>query len=388
MKKFHLFLVMLVLVLASLPSARAEDSPKAKVDLGRNAALLYWVAFDQYDAAVKGESFAKAINEYEQVAIDAKLLAALKDSTTLTTFRMAAKMEACDWGTGTMLAEQGPHTLMPHLQRCRQMARLGLLSARANLINKKGDAAVEDLLAVHALARHSQSGGVIISFLVGISIESMVNQFVANHLALFDDQSLRSLADQLRKSPAMLTSRDSILAEREGFGPWIRREVVKLKDRSRREKLLALLQDDEQGKQLAQLIEKNPEEVAVMVDDMLKLYSELAGTCDLPIGEARKAQAEWSKRIADTTNVVAKMLMPAFARVDETYRRSLTMNALVHAVITLRLDGRAAFDAIKDPHGDGPFTIKSTDEGIEVSSKFDSQHKQPAVLKVKWKPAP
>lgn len=376
----------LIFALSVVSAVNADEVPKPKSDLGRNAALVYWVAFDQYDSAIKDESLAKAVNDYTKAEVDAKLRATLKESTALSLLRLASRIERCDWGTADMLHEQGPMTLLPHLSRCRQLTRLGLLRARVHLIDKKPAQALEDLMAVHRLARHSQAGDILITMLVGVATEAMANQFVADHLSVIDDATLRSYLDQRAKLPAMMHVRQAIIGERDGFGGWIKREFIKLQDAPAMARLMAALAGDEQGLLLRQIAGKSTEQSIAMADDMIRMYDPLIKAMDLPPDQFSKASEEWSEQIEASKNPLVKLLMPAFATSYYTYHRSLARSAILHAAIIYRLDGKAAFEKIKDPYGDGSFTVANHEEGIVISSKLPDHDKTPVKLNVKWKP--
>lgn len=364
--------------------AIAEDAPPAVHE--RNAALLYWVAFDQYDSLVRDEAIAKAVNNYTEAEIDTKLREALKESPALNLLHLASKMDRCDWGTGYMLHEQGPFMLMPHLTRCRQLARLGLLSARIHLLDKKPAQALEDLLAVHRLARHSQAGDLLISMLVGVATEAMANQFVADHMGSLDDATLRTYLDQHAKLPPMMHVKRAIIGERDGFGGWIKREIVKLKDKTAFERLMATLAGDEQGHLLRQIAGKSLEQSIAMADEMIRMYDPLVKSMDLPPDQFKKALGDWTKEIEASKNPLVQLMMPAFGSTYYTYHRSLAQSAILRAAITLKLDGRDAFNKIKDPYGEAAFGITDVDSGIEISSKLLDRDQKPVKLVVKWKP--
>jgi len=386
MKQSTAFLSFILLAWTFVSSTAAAEEPAAK-KFDRNAALLYWVAFDQYDALVRDEAVASAINEWATVTIDAKLRAALKDSPSLSLLRLASTIEHCDWGTGFMLSEQGPLALMPHLGRTRQLARLGMLSARIHLADKQFDEAVNDVMAVHVLARHSQAGDILISMLVGISIESMASSFITDNLDAIEDASLRTWRDHHAKLPAMMHVKDALIGERDGFGGWVKREIVKLKDITVRQRLAALLTGDEQGHLKRQLIGKSPDQAIAMADEMLKMYEPVLKIMEMPTDQYKKPYAEWEKQVKESKNPLIALMMPAFDSAYQAYHRGLANIALTRAAVTLKADGDAAFKAIKDPYGDGPFTMKIVDDGTEFSTKLEGRDGKKLTVKVKWKPS-
>jgi len=374
-------LTLLITSLAPPRSARAADAPPTPA-LGRNAALIYWQAFNAVDGQMKEEAFAKAVSEFNTIAIDAKVRGYVKDSVPLNLMRFAAAIEPCDWGTGMVIEEQGPYTLLPHLSKLRELARLGLLGARVRLAGKQATAAIDDLFAVYRMARHSQAGDVLISHLVGIAIEAMANQFVADHLAEFSNEDLTVLRDRFAKLAPLTHVKEAIIGEGKTFGGWMKREAAKLSDFKARQQFLALLSGKEREEAVKAI--GDPPKITAMVDEMIGMYDKIAELMALPPSEFGKAHQDFQAKIEESRNPLSKMLLPAFATVHGTYHRSLAQREMLRAVLVWRLDGRAKFDTIKDPYGDGPFAVKMADDGREVSSKLTVRD-QPVMMKVKWK---
>ncbi len=92
----------------------------------KNAALAYWQAFALLPTVDK--DLDKLVIEAPTVKLDDRTKELVKKSkTALTCMRRAASLPACDWG---LEFSAGPHMVMPHLSKPRQLARYACLHAR------------------------------------------------------------------------------------------------------------------------------------------------------------------------------------------------------------------------------------------------------------------
>jgi hypothetical protein len=117
-----------------------------------------------------------------------------------------------------------------------------------------------------------------------------------------------------------------------------------------------------------------------LINDMDKFYDELIPMFDLPRDEFKKKTGEWEERVIKSANPLIKLLMPALASVYDVNARTQTQDLMVYAAITLKLEGKEKFNAIQDPHGDGPFALEQNDEAWEIKSKLVARE-QPVSLK-------
>lgn len=180
-----LFVAIALLSVSAVPAAAVENA--AAVD---NAALLYWQAFHALPKPNKAET----PDEVEEgpVAPRAELpedpwgdpltpelvdLAA-RGRYSLMLLQRAAQIETCDWA---LPWDQGPALLMPHMALARSLARLGCLKARISIGRGDTAGAMEQLLAVMALARHTGPDAAFIGLLVQISIEDLALRGFAEH---------------------------------------------------------------------------------------------------------------------------------------------------------------------------------------------------------------
>ncbi|MCI0642629.1 MAG: hypothetical protein L0Y72_00255 [Gemmataceae bacterium] len=115
-------------------------------------------------------------------------------------------------------------TLLPSVQKCRELIRA--LTARAMLHTGEGryDAAWQDLLTGHRLARHVAKGGTIIEGLVGVAIEAINYNSILAFLdgAKLSSKQLQACLRDLRALPPLLAVADKM----DGFERFMLLETI------------------------------------------------------------------------------------------------------------------------------------------------------------------
>jgi hypothetical protein len=112
-------------------------------------------------------------------------------------------------GPGPLIA-----ALLPAVQRCRELAHTFCIRAMWHLGEGRHDAAWQDLLACHRLARHVGSGGTLIEGLVGIALDHIASAADLTFLAHAkrNARQLRDCLRDLQQLPPLLA-----MAERVGL---------------------------------------------------------------------------------------------------------------------------------------------------------------------------
>ncbi len=184
------------------PAAPALDAAQKRFADPTNAALMYaraWLLIpeDTFRAVADANPDRKP-----DWVPDADLAKKLVDAQAgITTIVRAAKLQNADFG---LEYSQGVGALLPHLGRLRGSARI--LAADARRLHAAGDtsAAVERVVALFALSRHSAGDGVMISSLVSAAIHALA----------------ASNTERLLASGALtIEHRDAILAEMRRVNP-------------------------------------------------------------------------------------------------------------------------------------------------------------------------
>ena len=167
-----------------LPSFKYELLP-ARDLVKANAALLWHRAMHLYaDARPAGQEFYQARDR-----LDAALNKPLKEfskeeartflrpfHTTFKEMEAAARCDHCEWGTADRIAVEGIGFMIPDAQRIRELAFLLSVRARLHAADGKVDAALRDVQAGYALARHAAQGPTLIHFLIGTAVAAQITR--------------------------------------------------------------------------------------------------------------------------------------------------------------------------------------------------------------------
>ena len=149
-----------------------------------NAAVLYYRACLIYDANdmmtnkvtdfVKGNiGIDKEIKDYVQ-----------KNKFAIKYFVDAGDAPNCDWGLDY---SEGIELQMPRLAPLRNLARIVLAQAKIAADSADYKQALELCLSIHEASPHIADGGVLISHLVGISLNALANQCIMEILPQISD---------------------------------------------------------------------------------------------------------------------------------------------------------------------------------------------------------
>ena len=121
-----------------------------------NAALVYWQAFALLPAVDQDRE--QLVKEAATVKLDQRteeLVQASKNA--LVCMRRATSIPELDWG---LEYSAGPHMLMPHLSKARQLARYACLHARQQLADGNPEGALQTIHNTFVLARRIGADGV------------------------------------------------------------------------------------------------------------------------------------------------------------------------------------------------------------------------------------
>lgn len=209
----------------ALPPERAWPAPT-------NAAPIYWRAIHLYSnsAELKDADWSSMLTSddesgYELTGSEREQIA--KAGLMIEMVLRASRVEACNWEVDYDL---GIEAILPHLGPIRMMARLLAIDVRRCVMEGDLDGAVERLGAMHALARHLRSDGVLISGLVSCAIVSMASDQTSQFLARVDLTSeqrgvlLASLDAHDESDPFGV--RASVLNEGNWLTYWLEREIL------------------------------------------------------------------------------------------------------------------------------------------------------------------
>jgi hypothetical protein len=335
----------------------------AEPDLADNAALKYWRAFDVLptftadDEKILAGADKAARSAFLKKQFDAR-------SLCLDHLHRGAKLARCDWGCDW---EEGIGVLMPHLQKARQTTRLAVLRAEYYFETGKPDDAIDDLLAVWALARHVGREPTLLSVLVQYAIEAIAMETAAQYLPTLNAAQRKHLTDGLATLPRGAGVRSAIIGEKKIFLPWLLKETTGDWSKSEHDVVKQMMKSLPAGV-----------DVRAVLAELGTHYDRMAAFADLSQKDAKKAFDELTTDAKK--NPFSANLLPAIDKVMEAQDRTRARWALFDAAIKVVGDGPDAVAKTRDPFGDGPFVYHKTEGGFELQSQLKSLGKAVSVM--------
>lgn len=380
--KRAIWMVTLIVLLFSAGRAYCAE-PEQRSDLGHNAALIYWQAFNEMkDMSQEQDHVFDQWIIADRKGVESGLTKDQLDNLfsrlerAVSLMRKAAAIVPCDWGVDY---NEGPSVQLPHLALARQLGRAAAFCAQRSW--QKGDpkAAAEDLRACVILARHAGNDGrdTVIGELVQIAIEGIAQKAAA---ALMTDRTAADLlADALgnltKGSPANL-SENGMRTERNLFMPWLRRNLADSTAEARK-RFIGELGDEAKSDVAQRLINAQPDELRNWLEQLDKLYVEWAAAMRLPYAE----HLVKAKELVSEMNPLETVVMPSLFRLrysDEQYRVKW---AMVRAGIAIRRDGESALGKVTDPSDGTPFGYKALEGGaFQLTSALTLEGQGPIAL--------
>lgn len=162
-------IILIVLVSTSLVFAYPPD----------NAAVLYYRASLNYNV---NDTMKDKLSELIKgdIGIDEEIKDYVQSNKIwIKQFVDAGEAPHCDWGIDY---SQGLATLMPPFAPLRNMAKIVLAQAKITAESKDYKKSLDLCLSVHKAGNHIADGGLLISHLVGISLNGTANQCIMDIL--------------------------------------------------------------------------------------------------------------------------------------------------------------------------------------------------------------
>ncbi|TSA54681.1 MAG: hypothetical protein D4R45_03610 [Planctomycetaceae bacterium] len=167
--------ILMVLVSTSLVFAYPPD----------NAAVLYYRASLNYTT---NSTMEKKLLELIKgnIGIDEEIKAYVQSNKNwIKQFVDAGESPNCDWGIDY---SEGITLLMPPYAPIRNMARIVLAQAKISADSADYKQALDLCLSIHKAGAHLADGGLLISHLVGISLNSYANQCITDIIPQISDK--------------------------------------------------------------------------------------------------------------------------------------------------------------------------------------------------------
>ncbi len=352
-------------VCAFVPSTTAAQTSKPKEE---NAALKYYQAFTLLPKMDAERD--KILGDRENSNFGPAAVKLIEDCAgSLKLLHRGAKDAGCNWGTDI----DGPNTLLPHINKARELSHIALLRARWYFEQGKHRAGLDDVIAVLTLARHLGHEELMISILVQFTIEQQAIDTVARFLPKFDTEVLQLVGKRIEALPPGGSLGGAIMFEREHMVKWQIRQI----------------QDQTYGANAAiEAIVRaagGPKGPVKQLEELAGRYEEMSQLLALPREQFNVKWAAFSKSLDG--NTFAKLLLPAVDKVYDAEDRSKTRWTMFNAARAIVQDGTAKLQEFKDPAGNGPFEYKTIEGGFALKSKLIYKD-QPVILVVGPSKAP
>lgn len=329
---------------ASVPVMAADPVP--------NAALKYWQAFstmppisdklnDKIGVACSDAGLAHKVE---------KPLAELTEKAkySLRMLHHGTSIESCDWGTD--MRADGAETLLPHLAKAIQLARVALVRARLSFEQQEDGKALDDIIAAMTIARHVSRDGTLMGVMVAYAIDNNATQVLAAYLPDIDVELVQRTMDRRRSAPSMLPIPDAIAAE-ELFLDWA---IDKLEADGEGQLLdfCSTMTTSKQQTEEMMLAAGDRQQCLKSLIALRPLYAEMRTLLTLPPEQFEAKNAELTKRIE--ANPIARFVAPNVAAIYKAASVFSCRDALLSAAVAIHANGPDAVASHPDPFGQGP----------------------------------
>jgi hypothetical protein len=361
------------------PRAAIQPRPPA------NAATVYWQAFAALPTLEPDEHKQfDAARSATDSPIPASVAALIERfAPALKLMHRASEAKVCDW---ELDYSEGPMLLLPHLAKLRELAFAALLRAKLRFADHDGAGAMSDTLATLKMARHAANSPLLISVLVGASIEAPATDLLAEHLPQIERPTLQRLAGELTALPATPAVAVCLRVEGDSFVKWLE-TFLQVDPAGRQQPIVgrALVQklntvgifsdlNEETRKQLAESLDTG-EKLQAAIVFLRKTYAETARIAALEPYSARyeqlqrfdddRAKSKAKPLAIEPERVLAMHAVPAIRRVVEREVERDVRRELLRLAVGAVLDGRSNLGAAPKLGG-GEHELKFTASGFEL----------------------
>ena len=383
MKTLKSICLLSVILAGTVSGLRAEPY---RTDI--NPALLYYQAFILGSDLPQADHDYLFTNQWQGQKLPARFgqLVESSDNAFKLVRRAAHATVPCDWGIDW---SAGPYTLLPHLSRVKATVQMAQMRAMWELQNGRQDDARDDLLAAYALARNGSRDNSVIAVLVQFAGETIVYSTVAANFNRFSRETLKQLADGFDTAPARGTVANAIATtEQTCFSGWVEARIPELRkeypgdDARVLDSFRDVFEDSGDGTRdtnvwlrIVQAAGGTSEGFLKLVRDMKPLYSRVAAIAKLPPPEYEAQMKLFNADVQKSSNPLVQCVFPDFTKAGARQFATLTDQAMVRAAVEFKLHGKAGFQSVKDPFGNGPFefqrfVFQGVDRGFELTSAY------------------
>lgn len=354
-----------------------------------NPALRYYQAFNAAQNVPRENHDELNTNEWRGRKLTAKFGELVSGyNSAFKLLRKAARTEVpCDWGLDL---NEGPELLLPHLAQAKGISQMARLRCMWDLQNGRQAEACEDLLATLGLARNLPGDGTLISVLVQIAMENILISTVAENFHQFTPESLKQLEEGFASAPARGTVAEAIAKGESSLPIWLTRKVQEAQknhpgnDAAAMAEIRATFQgavgpgEDGKPTDITERVMKaagTSDGLLKLIAAMLPMYERAVTILSLPRADYEAQIGPFMAEVQSSPNPLIAEFFPALTKVQPKEFATLTKLAMLRAAVEYKLHGEAGFNSVKDPTGDGPFTMQrfvfeGVDRGFEIKSPY------------------
>jgi hypothetical protein len=338
-----------------------------------NPALLYWQSIVLTPALSQEDRQYLSTNEFIGGPLNERLKTlALSYNAAFRVLQQAAVQTApCDWGYDLTY---GPTLMLPGLGKAKHFAQVERIRFRAHIENHSPADAVQEWLAVRACGHRLATDGTLISRLVHIAMDSIQLNTLAENWFRLDETSLRALQRGIELSPKGGTIAESFAIERPMMLDWFIRQIELIQQSTqnpaqRRQLITQRLRDlaSDDDKQLPEQIlaaaEGKVEKLIPLLRQLDPLYDQAAQLLAMPYDEFGRQLPGFKATLKTNTNPFVKLVFPEVQRSRAKEFTAECQAAVLKAALARRLDGNAAFLAVRSPLTGKPFEVRPVESG-------------------------
>jgi len=354
------------LVAVLIFAVRAADNPPAHRP---NAALQYWVAIAAL-SEISAEDRKHFVQGFNAAPGENRTARVPRLDRVLKALHRGAQIPDADWGVN--VKADGPYTEIPHVSKSRELSRVALFAARAHFDQGRAREGLDIVFGVLALARHVSRDGTLIARYVDSAITTMALDALNQEIPRIPREELQKLDARFAALPPATPISEAIQSERrmtEWYGSQFDHADKKLLVQS----VANGLESMEDKVELLRVFATREAFQA----ELLKLepiYPAIESALTVPCTEYESAWRNVTT-IAASAGVLAKLLVPTFARTRTVLDRTELQFAAARAGIQIALNGETAAPKSRDPFGDGPFTYAKLPNGFELTSRLTAENK-------------
>lgn len=344
-----------------------------------DAAKLYARAFD-WSRGLTADERSLLHESGASAAADPRLDRLLdRARPVLADLRAAARAATCRWEPARTAEDltTGRHGVV----NGQDVMQAAGLAARRHAEAGRGRAALDDLFAALTMAHRVGSGGVLFARVLECSYEVGAFRTLGRVLPALDRAALDDLAGRLDRLAGPEPASATIGAESRFILDSIRARAATLGPTIGDDQWLELWYGGDEASALRRITGGDRARLLAHLDATGPAFAELARRLDLPRPGCR-AEVEAFGREAMETFPIAASLADAAWGIRHVVDRMTATRALVRAGLALVRDGEAAFRAVLDPLGAGPFDLERRGRGHLIRSALRDEGRPEVALQV------